>query len=289
MLMGEFDEPFIGTEAVAAGRVSLRQLRRFRRVHRNVYIHPDVEVTPVLRARAAWLWSARTGVAAGLSAAALHGCRWIDTTAPAELVRTGSHRGSAGVMIHSTALNDDEVCVVDGMRVTTPARTAFDVGRRLERDDAIATLDALCRATRIHPRGVLDIAARHPGVRGLKQLTEVVALVDPGAESIPETKVRLLLVRSGLPAPETQVPIVDGSRVIGHADMGWRHWRTAVEYDGTHHWTDERQRTYDIERYEAFASLGWSVVRVNSEQLRRRPASIVARVRQRLRASGAPV
>ncbi|MFX1760053.1 DUF559 domain-containing protein [Rhodococcus sp. As11] len=71
--------------------------------------------------------------------------------------------------------------------------------------------------------------------------------------------------------------------------MGWHEWRTAVEYDGVHHWTDERQRTKDIERYESFASLGWSVVRVNSEQLRMRPLTIVERVRRALRASGAPV
>ncbi len=62
-----------------------------------------------------------------------------------------------------------------------------------------------------------------------------------------------------------------------------------VEYDGEQHWSDERQRTWDIERMERLAELGWVVVRVNAEQLRRRPQVIVARVRDRLRQAGAPV
>lgn len=117
----------------------------------------------------------------------------------------------------------------------------------------------------------------------------VVPRVDPGAESLPETRVRLLLVNNGLPAPRTQLPIHDGDRVVGWADMGWREWRTIVEYDGIQHWTDERQRTKDIERYDAFVALGWSVIRVSSEQLRTRPRSIVERVRRSLRAAGARV
>ncbi|MGX6511127.1 hypothetical protein [Rhodococcus sp. SJ-2] len=289
--MGDFffDEPFVGTEAVAAGRLTKGQLRRFRRVHRGVYIDPTVSVTPILRAQAAWLWAGGKGVLAGRSAAALHGCRWIDTLAPAELIRGGSRRGSAGLVVHGDTLLDDEVCHVDSMAVTTPARTGFDIGRWLDPDDAIAQLDALCRATHLIPRDILELAGRHPHERGLVQLGTVLAKVDPGAESIPESRVRLLLIRGGLPVPETQLPIVDGARVIARADMGWRRWRTAVEYDGTHHWTDERQRTRDIERYEECASLGWSMIRVNSEQLRRRPKSIVNRVRLRLRAAGAPV
>ncbi|MEE2059774.1 DUF559 domain-containing protein [Rhodococcus artemisiae] len=287
--MGDFDVPFLGTEAVAAGRLTQGQLRSFRRVHRGVYIDPKVSVTPILRAQAAWLWSGRRGVLAGRSAAALHGCKWIDTRAPAELIRSGSRRAAAGLVIHGDTLLDDEVCHLDSMAVTSPARTGFDLGRWLDPDDAIAQLDALCRVTHLTPCDIHELAERHPRERGLTQLGDVLRQVDPGAESIPETRVRLLLIRGGLPVPETQVPIVDGSRILARADMGWRQWRTAVEYDGIHHWTDERQRTRDIERYEACESLGWSMIRVNSEQLRRRPASIVNRVRLRLRAAGAPV
>lgn len=288
--MGDFDEPFLGTEAVHANQLTRRQLRSFRRVHRNVYVHHDVAVTARTRARAAWLWAGGDGVLAGYSAAAMHGSRWIDASEPAELIRSGSRRAITGIIVYAGGLHDDEVCVVEGMPVTTPVRTAFDLGRRLPMDSAIAQIDALCRATSLTPARLSQCTDRHAGERGVGRLRRVVELVDPGAESIPETRVRLLLIRAGLPRPQTQVPIMDDAgRVVGWADLGWKQWRTIVEYDGIHHWTDEHQRTKDIERYETFAAMGWSVVRVNSEQLRTRPGAIVDRVRRYLRNAGAPV
>ena len=67
-------EPFIGSEAVAAGITTHSQLRsRYMRVFRDVYVLEGTELTPTLRAHAAWLWSRRRGVIAGFSAAAIHG------------------------------------------------------------------------------------------------------------------------------------------------------------------------------------------------------------------------
>lgn len=264
-------------------------LRSMRRLHRNVYIHPESEVTPLRRARAAWLWAGGDGVLAGWSAAALHGDKWVDHRMPAELLRRGSRRGTPGITVRGDTPTASEICIVDDMHVTTPVRTCFDLARWLPVRQAVEHLDALCRATGVAPSAVLQVAQEHAGERGLEQLRAVVPLVDPGAESVPETRVRLLLMSSGLPRPETQLPIRDGNRVVAWADMGWRQWRTVVEYDGTHHWTDERQRTKDIDRYEMLAALGWAVVRVNSEQLRSRPSEIVERVRRRLREAGAPV
>jgi hypothetical protein len=80
--------PFIGTEALATGRASRRLLRNhYRAIYRNAYLANDQPVTSVNRAMAAWLWSDRQATATGLSAAALHGSRWIDATLPAELYR----------------------------------------------------------------------------------------------------------------------------------------------------------------------------------------------------------
>ncbi|MFZ2528633.1 MAG: DUF559 domain-containing protein [Rhodococcus sp. (in: high G+C Gram-positive bacteria)] len=287
--MGEFDEPFCGTEALARKVVTSHRLRGMRRLHRNVYIHPASEVTALRRARAAWLWAGGDGVLAGWSAAAVHGSRWIDPRVPAELVRTRSRRGTDGIRVRGDVLADGEVCTVDGMAVTTPDRTGFDLARWLRPRQAVEQLDALCRVTRLDPVRILRPAESHAGERGVGKVRIVVPLVDPGAESLPETRVRLLLVNGGLPVPETQLPIRDEERVVGWADMGWRKWRTIVEYDGVQHWTDERQRTKDIERYDAFVALGWSVIRVNSEQLRTRPRSIVERVRRCLREAGARV
>lgn len=82
-------EPFIGSEAVAQGLVTKSALRtRYTRLHPDVYIDPNREITPTVRAAAAWLWSRRRAVIAGRSAAAMHGAKWVDLTSPVELLAT---------------------------------------------------------------------------------------------------------------------------------------------------------------------------------------------------------
>lgn len=89
-------------------------------LHRNVFVPRGAVLTPVDRAVAAWLWSGRRGVVAGLSAAALHGALWIDAKLPAELNQPSRHK-TTGVILHSDHLVEVEVCVLDGIRVTTLA------------------------------------------------------------------------------------------------------------------------------------------------------------------------
>ena len=71
--------PLRGWEAVEAGLLSVRVLRRFYSpVYPGVHIPRDAELSAAQRARAAWLWSRRSGVPAGLSAAAILGTKWIE-------------------------------------------------------------------------------------------------------------------------------------------------------------------------------------------------------------------
>jgi hypothetical protein len=113
------------------------------------------------------------------------------------------------------------------MRVTTAARTAFDIGRRLPAAQAVPILDALLNATGIKPGDVVAVADRHPGARGVRRLRAALELADGGAESPQKSRVRLLLVGAGLPKPETQIEFRD-LRI--RVDMGWREWKVAVEY-----------------------------------------------------------
>jgi hypothetical protein len=67
--------------------------------------------------------------------------------------------------------------------VTTPARTAFDLGRYLKRGQAIARLDALMRAAPFSAEDVMLLTKRYKGARGVAELKSVLPLVDGGAES----------------------------------------------------------------------------------------------------------
>ncbi|RDI35777.1 uncharacterized protein DUF559 [Rhodococcus sp. AG1013] len=173
--------------------------------------------------------------------------------------------------------------------MATPARTAFDLGRRLPRLEAIAAVDALCNATGLKPIDVSRLADRYAGMRGIARLRGILDDVDGGAESPPETHTRLVLVDAGLPRPQTQIRIRNRSgRVFARSDLGWVQWWVLVEYDGADHW-NRGQRARDIERLAQLEALGWTVVRVGAELLYDRPEAMVARVREKLRAAGAPV
>ncbi len=118
--------PFRGTLALRRGALTAHQLRRdFLRLHRDVYVRKGTPPTAVARARAAQLWSGDAGVLAGFSAAALHGSRWIDPSEPAELIRAGHVRAPKGIVVRKAQLLDGEICRVDGVTVTTPARVAW--------------------------------------------------------------------------------------------------------------------------------------------------------------------
>jgi hypothetical protein len=274
--------PLRGAEAIEAGTLSASQLRKFyTAVYPGVYAPRAVELSPIQRARAGWLWSRRQGIVAGLSASAVLGSKWVEPTMPAELVHF-NRRAPTMLAVHSYTLLPCEAIELDGMMVTTAARTAFDIGRRLPLTKSVQRLDALMRATKLKVADVEEVIAGHPGVRGLSSLRRTLDFVDGGAESPYESLTRLTLIRAGLPAPETQLRVDDESGFpVAYLDMGWRERRLGVEFDGAQHWTDAQQRRRDIERLSDLESLGWRIIRVSSDMLRT-PAVIVARVRAAL-------
>jgi hypothetical protein len=279
------DKPFIGSEALRLRKVTRYQLRtRFRAIYPDVYLAR--RATPSLRTRsaAAWLWSGRRAVLCGLSAAALHGSDWIDDYEPIELIWRNQH-APTGISTSNHCPQADEVTNVAGLPVTTSARTAFDLARRLPTGQAVARLDALKRAAPFSAEDVLLLAKRYRGARGLRRLRQALPLVDAGAASPKETWLRLLLIAADLPTPETQIPVVGEHRTVALLDMGWERFKVAAEYDGDQHRSNRRQYVRDIRRLTELEELGWIVVRVIAED---RPAVVVQRVRDALRRRGYP-
>ncbi|BBX18900.1 hypothetical protein CRI77_01960 [Mycolicibacterium duvalii] len=267
----------VASEALQVGQVTRRELARdYTKLFRNVYVRTGARVTARDKAVAAWLWSGRSATIAGTSAAALLGSRYLDGSAPAELIRT-HRRAPAGVSVFSDTVSARDIFHIGDMPVTKPARTAFDIGRRAPLLVAVQRIDALLNATGCRPADVLAVIGRHPGARGVRRAQDALRLVDAGSESPPETLTRLFLVAAGLPRPETQIPVRGHGRLY-RLDMGWQTPEVAVEYDGEQHWTDSRQRAHDIERLEFLSQQGWTIVRVSWAQLRDQPERVVERV-----------
>lgn len=277
-------EVFIGSEALAHSRLTDYELRRWHRaIFRDVYVPTTHQLTLRDRIEGAWLRSGRHGVIAGVAASALHGARWVDTDTPIELVWSNT-RPPPGLIARDETLADDEHTTVAGIPVTTPARTAYDLGRHLPRGHAVARLDALARATPFSAEDVLLIAKHHNGARGSRRLRAVLPLIDPGAASPQESWLRLRLIDAGLPTPATQIPVCDRSYwPFAWLDMGWEDYKVSAEYDGDQHQKDRQQYVKDHKRQRRLERLGWINIRVINED---NPRETVRRVTEALRTRG---
>jgi hypothetical protein len=274
---------FIGSEALAAGAVTRHQLRRwYRSIYPDIYLPKGQQASLRDKTVGAWLWSRRRGIVAGLAASALHGARWIDTDTAIELIWQNTHP-PRGISVRNETVADDELTIACKIPVTTPARTAFDLARHLPRGAALARLDALMRATPFSVEDVLVLAKRYPRARGVRQLRELLPLVDGGAASPKETWLRLLLIDAGFPIPATQIPVHEKWRLIAVLDMGWEGFQVAAEYDGDQHRADRGQYVRDQRRLRKLPQLGWINVRVIAED---RENDVIERVNRALKSRG---
>jgi hypothetical protein len=265
----------IGTEAVTNGVVSRHELARwYRPIYPNVHAPRGLQLTLRDRGVAAWLWSKRRATVTGVAASAIHGAEWVDGHRVVELVYECTHP-PAGIIARNERIADDEITWVDGIPVTTLARTALDLGRYQPRDRAIASLDALMRAAPFSTEEVLLLAKRYRGARGVKSLKDALPLVDGGAASPRETWLRLIYTDAGLPKPTTQIPIFDSDgTLLRTVDMGWQDFKVLSEYDGDQHRTDRRQYVKDLRVIPKIERLGFIVERVVKED---RAAAIARR------------
>jgi hypothetical protein len=273
--------PFVGSDAIAAGHLTKSQLRaRYRPIYRGVYVPRGHDVC--LRERILGASLSAGGVIVGVAASAMHGAKWVDDDIPIELVTAGRHQ--RGLVIRYDTLHEDEITTVAGHRVTTPARTAFDMARRLPRNKAVERLDALMGACPFQIEDVMLIAKSHPGLRGLRRLRVALPLVDGGAESPRETWLRLIFVDAGLPKPTTQFVVYDEAGCyVRRVDMVWEEFKIGAEYDGEQHLTDRRQYALDVRVNRVLQRLGWHVIHVIKED---RAADIVDQARTALLSRG---
>jgi hypothetical protein len=253
-------EVFLGREALGDG-LSRHDLRRwYTQIFRGVYVPKNAAaLTLQERALGAWLTSDRQGVITGSAASALHGADWVDASTPIELLVT-ERRRQPGLVIRMDRFRPDEVTMVAGLPVTTTARTAFDLGRHLPRAQALGRLDALMRAAPFRAGDVYRLIDRYGPVRGVRQLRELLPMIDAGAQSLPESRLRLLFLDRGFPRPQTQIPVsVDHGHTV-FLDMGWRDLELAVEYDGAHHQSDRAQYLKDRSRLAGVRQRDWEVL-----------------------------
>jgi very-short-patch-repair endonuclease len=245
--------PFSLHEARAAG-ISPSALRgkSWRRMATGIYCWTGFHEEPwhVLVA-----WSNRLpheSAFMGLSAAWLHGLD-VDPCHPVEIIvpRACDVRSRMNLVVRHGDLS--EVTTVRGLRATTLARTFRDLSRRLSTVELLVLADAAQRM-------------------GLGRFHEIAA----PAESPMETRLRWLLINSGLPSPEVQTDLYAATgEFVGRADLYYRHVHLVIEFDGGNH----RDRLVsDDRRQNLLVGAGYRILRFTTADVRSRPDAVVAQV-----------
>ena len=280
--------PFLGSEALAAGRVTPYQLRTIhRRLFPDVYVDEAVPLEPRILVRAALLWAPTGSIIGGLGAALLHRERWFAPDSVGreiDIYSVGTPRSARGVRIRRLAreLPPDHVVTVGGLRVTSVPRTAVDVARWEDDDDtAIAKIDAVCNRGRTDVAVVGAVAEQMVGVHGVGRVRALLGSCDRRADSPPETRLRLLLVRAGLPAATPQLVIRNEFGVkIATADLGYEKQKVAIFYDSELH---RRKSDWEFDAWvnAQLAELGWLPIRITAQMLRS-PLMVIRQIRAAL-------
>lgn len=257
---------------------------QLQRIWYGVYGRPDPDLATRLRALDVWTGS-RVAVCFG-TAAAMHGFDTEDARQVHILNPPGHQvRSARGLVVHRR--EDIPLSMVQGRRATTPAWTAVDVARTVKRPRALATLDAALRSRTCTAGGLAHAAALQAGRRGIVAVRDLVPLASPLAESPMESEARLVMHDGGLPEPTLQYEIVDRNSRIWRVDFAWPDRRVAAEYDSVEWHGDAEALRRDRKRYQALRELGWIIVPILADDVRRHPGDLVRRIRVELQRAAA--
>jgi hypothetical protein len=221
-----------------------------------------------------------------MSAAVLHGLPiWNNQLGKVHITRNQSGGGKVRryVHVHAAPLPKIDVCEVDGLRVTTLARTVLDLLRTLAMERSVPIGDAALRLG-LTLDDLAEVAGRCIGWRGMLPARRSMNFLEVRSESAGESYSRVILHRLGVPAPIPQYEVWHRGVLVGRADFGWEEFRTLGEFDGKEKYgrlLKPGQTTADVvfeekRREDALRDLGWQIVRwiwddlYHPEELRRR-------------------
>ncbi len=257
---------------------------RWIRVLRGVYRESSVDPTPALLVAAAGLSVGRAVIAVSHTAAVLHGFGYAaDGCAHVAVPGRLAVPCRPGLRVHVPQLAPFDVMELDGLLVTTPARTAVDTARACRRPLALATLDGAVHLGLVGPGDLAGEAHRQAGARGIVAVRELLPWVDGRAESPMESWTRWILLHAGLPRPELQFPVSRGRYQLPYRlDLAWPTARVAVEYDGVDWHSGPEALERDRSRRNWLDDLGWAVVYATAREVMRQPWQLVDRVSRRL-------
>lgn len=278
---------FRGSRVVAQGLLTRTELRSaaWRPLFRDVYADAQMTVTHRARCAAAARWVLPSGaVIAGRSAAALYGAGAVADHEPIDVLVPSHQRFGpvSGLVVHAGTIAATDVSSRHGIPVTRPTRTCWDLAQWLQTEEAVAIVDRLAHQHLVSLPQLRSDALTRVGTRGWKRMMRVADLADAGAESAPESRLRVRIVLAGLPVPVTQFVVERDGRFVARLDLAWPGLKVAVEYDGLWH-QDPEQLHRDRRRLNRLLGEDWIVLHVTSKRFREDFEGFLDELRRALR------
>lgn len=203
------------------------------------------------------------------------GDEWPEVTAP-----PGHRARRRGIVCREAVIADDEWEVVDGIPVTAPFRTIFDLAAVLkQRELERAWHEALVRGMTAKV-SLPVLLERYPGRRGTRQLRDLLDWPEPvGFTRNDFEEAFLALVDAhGLPWPRMNADLAARGRFF-EVDALWERERVAVELDSRGVHGTPKKFESDRQRDRILVAEGWRTMRVTWRQLQDEPEEIVADLR----------
>ncbi len=203
---------------------------------------------------------------------------WAGSPAPFEVtaVVARHHRPPKGVVRHRARnLVGDDRAMVDGIPVTSAARTLLDLAWRL-RSDQIARVLARAEDLKLLDLDAIhDVIERNRGHHGARRLGFALATYERPIWTRSEFERRFVdaLLAAGLPRPAT------GWNEVGYEiDVYWPDLRFGIELDSFATHGNRQAFETDRERDLDFALARIETIRITERRFHRDPAAVVAGV-----------
>lgn len=184
-----------------------------------------------------------------------------------------------------------------GFPIVAPEVAWAQLAEALDPDDLVALGDAIVGGE-INPdireggalatiADVRRVSHLFSGCRGAKTMHAALDHIRVGSRSRPESLLRVMLVRAGLPEPQANPRVYDSAgRLISVPDLAWPEFRVLIEYQGDGHRTSTGKFRSDINRLNAYFDGGWFAIQACADDVFGNPNPFAARVWRRLVASG---
>ncbi len=140
---------------------------------------------------------------------------------------------SGSLLCHTATLSQNDITVIDGIQVTSAARTIADLARMLTFDQAIVAADGALYQKLTTREKLMKAAEEMAGVPGSRSALHVARFADGLSESAGESLSRVMMRRTAIPEPVLQPKVLNhNGKFIGRTDFAWRDGRLLGEFDG---------------------------------------------------------